>query len=388
MGVLFANSAKSKLAANLSSGATLLAIDEDDAWKFPSPAGGDWFPLTLFDAAGNIEYVKCTGRAAAILTIVRAQEGTTAKTFPAGSGVSHRLTAAALQAMRDTQSTALDDAVSALEDSISGAVSTLTSRIDSVVGTPPNDLNSLQKIAAAIGDDADFATTMASQIADAARLTTGTVADARLPARLQSGSSLSIANQAEAEAGADNTKVMTALRVKQAIEALGGTAPNRVVFAASGTYTPPANLKWAKILVIGGGGGWGNYNSTNIAGAGGGASEKIVAANQFAASNAVVVGAGGSLNTNGGASSIALTSSTISATGGGSGYSAGGFSTGGRGSNGDHNYSGNNGGATTAAGWSIWDVINPLATADWGYGHGGTSSVAAKAGVVIIEEYF
>ena len=155
MGVLFANSAKSKLAANLSSGATLLAIDEDDAWKFPSPAGGDWFPLTLFDAAGNIEYVKCTGRAAAILTIVRAQEGTTAKTFLAGSGVSHRLTAAALQAMRDTQSTELDAAVATLEDSISdvsNAVGTLSSHVDSVVGAPPEDLNSIEKLADAVDE--------------------------------------------------------------------------------------------------------------------------------------------------------------------------------------------------------------------------------------------
>lgn len=184
MAVLFANSAKSTLAANLSSGATLLAIDEDDAWKFPSPSGGDWFPLTLFDAAGNIEYVKCTGRAAAILTIVRAQEGTTARAFIAGSGVSHRLTAAALQAMRDTQSNALDDAVSTLEDSISEAFNSLSTRVDDIVGAPPTALNSLQKLSDAIGGDDEFATTMAAQIADAARLTTGMFHDERLPVRL------------------------------------------------------------------------------------------------------------------------------------------------------------------------------------------------------------
>lgn len=184
MAVLFANSAKSTLAANLSSGATLLAIDEDDAWKFPSPSSGDWFPLTIFDAAGNIEYVKCTGRAAAILTIVRAQEGTTAKAFIAGSGVSHRLTAAALQAMRDTQSNALDDAVSTLEDSISEAFNSLSTRVDDIVGAPPTALNSLQKLSDAIGGDDEFATTIASQIADAARLTSGTVPNDRFPPRL------------------------------------------------------------------------------------------------------------------------------------------------------------------------------------------------------------
>lgn len=259
MGVLFSNSAKSKLAANLSSGATLLAIDEDDAWKFPSPAGGDWFPLTLFDAAGNIEYVKCTGRAAAILTIVRAQEGTTAKTFLAGSGVSHRLTAAALQAMRDTQSTELDAAVSALEDSISDvsdAVGTLSSHVDGVVGAPPTDLNSLQKIAAAIDNDADFATTVAALIADAARLATGTVPTDRLPVRLQSGNSLSLASQAEAEAGTEDSKAMTALRVKQAIQSFAPTKSGSasVVSLTGATSTEvlslPANIRALNIDMI------------------------------------------------------------------------------------------------------------------------------------------
>lgn len=64
-----------------------------------------------------------------------------------------------------------------------------------------------------------FRTTDQNAAKNASNLSSGTVPDARLPARLQSGSSLSIANQAEAEAGTENTKAMTALRTKQQIDA-------------------------------------------------------------------------------------------------------------------------------------------------------------------------
>lgn len=172
------------------------------------------------------------------------------------------------------------------------------------------------------------------------------------------------------------------------IQSIVGAAPNRVVFTASGTYTPPAKLKWAEITVIGGGGGWGNYNSSNVGGAGGGTAIKKVKAADLAASNAVVIGAGGALNTNGGNSSITLPGGTITGGGGGSGYSAGYLSMGGIGSGGDRNYKGS-GGTTTTVGASSFDLnVTDLTAANWGYGHGGSSANAAKAGVVIIEEHF
>ena len=384
MGVLFANSAKSKLAANLTSGATLLAIDEDDAWKFPSPTGGDWFPLTLFDAAGNIEYVKCTGRAAAILTIVRAQEGTTAKTFLAGCGVSHRLTAAALQAMRDTQSTALDVAVSALEDSISdvsGNVSELSGRIDAAVGAPPPDLNSLQKIAEAIGDDPDFVNTSK----DASRLSSGTLADARLNPRLKTGGlaitdfhdivssgwhnieasgshlpMLGYAYMAEAVAKDADNIIVTAYSIgaepalkwqiqkvtgdwgswhrlyETEIEiqsvATGGVPTNTVIITASGTYSKPSGLKSAKFTVVGGGGGGGKGHSPSTGycgcgGGGGGTAIFFAQATDIAANNTVIIGAGGAAGTvaagaSGGTTSIQLASILVQATGGGGGLAS------------------------------------------------------------------
>lgn len=200
---------------------------------------------------------------------------------------------------------------------------------------------------------------------------------------------LAVSSQGEAEAGTENTKAMTPLRVKQAISALAsGGGINIVTFTSSGSYVPSPKLKWAEITVIGGGGGWGNYNSSNVGGAGGGTAVKKVKAADLAASNAVVIGAGGALNTNGGNSSITLPGGTLTGGGGGSGYSAGYISTGGSGSGGDRNYKGS-GGTTTTVGASSFDLnVTDLAAANWGYGHGGSSANAAKSGVVIIEEHF
>lgn len=244
----------------------------------------------------------------------------------------------------------------------------------------PDDLSALET------EIDGFRVTDQNAAKDAGNLTTGLINEARLPARLRLAG---IASQALAEAGNDNELLMTALRTKQAISALASSGGiNIVVFTSSGSYVPSAKLKWAEITVIGGGGGWGNYNSSNVGGAGGGTAFKKVKAADLAASNAVVIGAGGALNTNGGDSSITLPGGTVTGGGGGSGYSAGYLSTGGIGSGGDRNYKGS-GGTTTTVGASSFDLnVTDLTAANWGYGHGGSSANAAKAGVVIIEEHF
>lgn len=97
MAVLLSNNATSTLAGSITSGVTQLTINGADAAKFPAPGAGQWFPVTLIDTnTGNMEVVRCTTRAGSVLTIVRAQEGTTAKAFPAGARVDCRLTAAVI----------------------------------------------------------------------------------------------------------------------------------------------------------------------------------------------------------------------------------------------------------------------------------------------------
>jgi hypothetical protein len=99
MPVLLSNNAVSLLASSLNASATALTISLADADRFPSPTGGDWFPVTLFDNSGNTEILRCTSRTGAVLTVTRGQEGTAAVSWPTGSGVELRATAAALNAL-------------------------------------------------------------------------------------------------------------------------------------------------------------------------------------------------------------------------------------------------------------------------------------------------
>jgi hypothetical protein len=96
------NNATTTLAASINAAVTSLSIVAGDAGKFPVLAAGDWFPVTVVDNAGNMEVMRCTARAGGSLTVTRAQEGTTAKAFVAGSRVDVRLTVAALNDIYDT----------------------------------------------------------------------------------------------------------------------------------------------------------------------------------------------------------------------------------------------------------------------------------------------
>lgn len=79
--ILFANNASALLAASIGTGDTSIQVASGFGANFPSPSGGSYFYATLEDNAGNLEIVKCTARSADVLTVVRAQDGTTAKAF-------------------------------------------------------------------------------------------------------------------------------------------------------------------------------------------------------------------------------------------------------------------------------------------------------------------
>lgn len=94
---LFANNAYGSLGATLSNSATSLTLATGQGARFPSPTGGDHFLVTLIgiDSNGNEnawEIVRVTGRSTDALTIVRAQEGTLAAPWVAGTRVEARAT--------------------------------------------------------------------------------------------------------------------------------------------------------------------------------------------------------------------------------------------------------------------------------------------------------
>lgn len=81
----------------------------------------------------------------------------------------------------------------------------------------------------------DFRTADQTSAKNAGNLNAGIIPDARLPSRLKTGSSLYIASQADAEAGVENTKAMTALRTKQAIAAIVPSNPVKAWVNFNGT---------------------------------------------------------------------------------------------------------------------------------------------------------
>jgi hypothetical protein len=85
-------------------GGTTITLASGGGALFPLPAPGQQFALTLNDLATQavFETVWCTGRAGDVLTIIRAQEGTTAKAWGVGDYVWNGPTAGQMQNMVQT----------------------------------------------------------------------------------------------------------------------------------------------------------------------------------------------------------------------------------------------------------------------------------------------
>lgn len=99
--------------------------------------------------------------------------------------------------------------------------------VAALVNSAPGVLDTLDELAAALGDDANFATTVTNALAAKVPATRSVSASGLATG----GGALSadrtidvpVASQAEAEAGSNNSKGMTPLRTAQAIAALGGS---------------------------------------------------------------------------------------------------------------------------------------------------------------------
>ena len=100
MAQLFANNASTTLASNIASGDTTLIVSAGAGALFPSPTGGDYFLITMVGVTSGVEtsweIIKVTARSTDTLTIVRAQESTTAAAWTTGTKIELRLTAGSM----------------------------------------------------------------------------------------------------------------------------------------------------------------------------------------------------------------------------------------------------------------------------------------------------
>lgn len=93
----FKNNASATIAASISDVDTTIVLTTGFGSYFPTLTAGFYFFATLFNASGESEIVKVTARAIDTLTVVRAQDGTTAKAFNAGDGLALRIVSANLE---------------------------------------------------------------------------------------------------------------------------------------------------------------------------------------------------------------------------------------------------------------------------------------------------
>ena len=94
MGIKVANNAFGTLAASITNSDTSITLTTGQGARFPSLGAGDYFYATLIDTSNNLEIVKCTARSTDVLTVVRAQESTTARAYSSGDRIEIRITAA------------------------------------------------------------------------------------------------------------------------------------------------------------------------------------------------------------------------------------------------------------------------------------------------------
>jgi hypothetical protein len=94
MAVQLTNNAYSTLAAAISTTDTSITVAAGEGARFPALQTGNFFNVTLLTTENTLEIVQCTARNGDTMIVTRAQEGTVALPFPAGSKVELRITVA------------------------------------------------------------------------------------------------------------------------------------------------------------------------------------------------------------------------------------------------------------------------------------------------------
>ena len=94
MAIVFKNNATTTLSGDINTSVTSIGVT--DGSVFPTLSSGQSFYVT-FDDGTNNEVVKVTARSGNTLTVVREQDGTSARSFDAGDACDLRLTAKVLE---------------------------------------------------------------------------------------------------------------------------------------------------------------------------------------------------------------------------------------------------------------------------------------------------
>lgn len=140
--ILFANNATTTLASAISNSATSVAVASGTGVKFPSPGAGQFFIMTFLDAATQLieEIVHVTAVSGDTMTIIRAQEGTSALAWNAGDIAAMLITAgtsqAFVQALQLQQQAGNFAAAGGTANAITATLSPIPPNLAALAGAP------------------------------------------------------------------------------------------------------------------------------------------------------------------------------------------------------------------------------------------------------------
>lgn len=308
----FANNASTTLAQNVSVIATTIYLAAGTGSKFPSPSAGQSFYATLYNNSNTVyEIVLVTARSGDVLTVVRAQEGTTAQSWLVGNTIGMYPTSATMNKL--VQNSQLQAGTYQIVQA-GGTANALTATLTTDLTTIPDGMWLIVKPVYANTGAATF------------QLTLGSTVIAAKP--IVKGGNLPIATNDIPSAGYPVALIYSAV-----YDAWVMQMPATLI-------TPPLPPSYSiDYLVVSGGGGGGTGG-----GGGGGAGGILYGSTTvLAATNlTMTIGAGGSVAASGQNSTITGVVGTIGGGAGGNGGTAGsnGGSGGGGGGAGEsqHNY--------------------------------------------------
>ncbi len=104
MTILWSNNASTTVSGSITAVSTTVTLAAGTGVLFPNPTGGDFYCATFYDQATKTinEIIHVTAMAGDVATIVRAQEGTTARAWNAGDIFANLVTAGTLRAFVQT----------------------------------------------------------------------------------------------------------------------------------------------------------------------------------------------------------------------------------------------------------------------------------------------
>ena len=105
MGIKVTNNAFGTLSASINSSVTTIVLTAGEGARFPTLSAGDYFYATLIDTSNNLEIVKVTARSTDTMTVVRGQDGTTARAYRPNDRFELRPTAALFAEFADRATT-------------------------------------------------------------------------------------------------------------------------------------------------------------------------------------------------------------------------------------------------------------------------------------------